>query len=155
MRLNELSPGVGSKSERKRVGRGIGSGTGKTGGRGHKGQKSRSGGFHKVGFEGGQMPFQRRLPKRGFTPLHPYAVAQVRLGDLAQIDAEVIDFAALVAARLVPSTAKRAKVFLCGKLEKKISVSGLGVTKGARLAIESLGGTVILPEIEAEAPASA
>jgi len=155
MRLNELSPGIGSRSERKRVGRGIGSGTGKTAGRGHKGQKSRSGGFHKVGFEGGQMPFQRRLPKRGFTPLQPYAAAQVRLGDLAQIDAEVIDFAALVAARLVPSTAKRAKVFLCGKLEKKVSVSGLGVTKGARLAIESLGGTVILPEAEAEAPASA
>ena len=99
MRLNELSPGIGSKSKRKRVGRGIGSGTGKTGGRGHKGQKSRSGGFHKVGFEGGQMPFQRRLPKRGFTPLQPNAIAQVRLGDLAQIDAEVVDFAALVAAK--------------------------------------------------------
>jgi large subunit ribosomal protein L15 len=150
MRLNELSPGIGSKSKRKRVGRGIGSGTGKTGGRGHKGQKSRSGGFHKVGFEGGQMPFQRRLPKRGFTPLQPNAVAQVRLGDLAQIDAEVIDFAALVAAKLVPSAAKSAKVFLCGKLEKKVSVSGLGVTKGARSAIEALGGSVTMPE----APAS-
>jgi large subunit ribosomal protein L15 len=153
MRLNELSPGIGSRSERKRVGRGIGSGTGKTGGRGHKGQKSRSGGFHKVGFEGGQMPFQRRLPKRGFTPLQPHAVAQVRLGDLAQVDADVIDFAALAAAGLVPSTARRAKVFLCGKLEKKVSVSGLGVTKGARAAIEALGGSVILPE--AEAPAAA
>ncbi|MBY0437982.1 MAG: 50S ribosomal protein L15 [Burkholderiales bacterium] len=153
MRLNELSPGIGSKSERKRVGRGIGSGTGKTGGRGHKGQKSRSGGFHKVGFEGGQMPFQRRLPKRGFTPLQPNAVAQVRLGDLAGLDVEVIDFAALVAAKLVPSAAKRAKVFLCGKLDKKISVSGLGVTKGAKSAIEALGGTVTLPEPEAAASA--
>jgi large subunit ribosomal protein L15 len=150
MRLNELSPGIGSKSKRKRVGRGIGSGTGKTGGRGHKGQKSRSGGFHKVGFEGGQMPFQRRLPKRGFTPLQPNAIAQVRLGDLAQIDAEVVDFAALVAAKLVPSAAKSAKVFLCGKLEKKVSVSGLGVTKGAKSAIEALGGSVTMPE----APAS-
>ncbi len=153
MRLNELSPGIGSKSERKRVGRGIGSGTGKTGGRGHKGQKSRSGGFHKVGFEGGQMPFQRRLPKRGFTPLQPNAVAQVRLGDLAGLDVEVIDFAALVAAKLVPSAAKRAKVFLCGNLDKKISVSGLGVTKGAKSAIEALGGTVTLPEPDAAASA--
>jgi large subunit ribosomal protein L15 len=146
MRLNELSPGVGARTERKRVGRGIGSGFGKTAGRGHKGQKSRSGGFHKVGFEGGQMPLQRRLPKRGFTPLEPNAVAQVRLGDLARVDVEVIDFAALVSARLVPSTAKRAKVFLAGKLEKKISISGLGVTKGAKSAIEALGGTVTQPE---------
>lgn len=153
MRLNELSPGVGSKTERKRVGRGIGSGFGKTAGRGHKGQKSRSGGFHKVGFEGGQMPLQRRLPKRGFTPLHPNAVAQVRLADLARVEADVIDFAALVAARLVPSSAKRAKVFLCGKLEKKVTVSGLGVTKGAKSAIEALGGTVTMPE--ADAPAAA
>lgn len=149
MRLNELSPGIGSKSKRKRVGRGIGSGTGKTGGRGHKGQKSRSGGFHKVGFEGGQMPFQRRLPKRGFTPLQPNAIAQVRLGDLALVDAEVIDFAALVAAKLVPSGAKTAKVFLCGTLEKKVSVSGLGVTKGAKNAIEALGGSVTMPEAPA------
>lgn len=149
MRLNELSPGIGSKSKRKRVGRGIGSGTGKTGGRGHKGQKSRSGGFHKVGFEGGQMPFQRRLPKRGFTPLQPDAIAQVRLGDLALVDAEVIDFAALVAAKLVPSGAKTAKVFLCGTLEKKVSVSGLGVTKGAKNAIEALGGSVTMPEAPA------
>jgi large subunit ribosomal protein L15 len=149
MRLNELSPGIGSKRKRKRVGRGIGSGTGKTGGRGHKGQKSRSGGFHKVGFEGGQMPFQRRLPKRGFTPLQPDAIAQVRLGDLARIDAEVIDFAALVAAKLVPSAAKSAKIFLCGKLEKKVRVSGLGVTKGAKSAIEALGGSVTMPEVPA------
>jgi large subunit ribosomal protein L15 len=153
MRLNELSPGIGSKTERKRVGRGIGSGFGKTAGRGHKGQKSRSGGFHKVGFEGGQMPLQRRLPKRGFTPLQPNAVAQVRLADLARVEADVIDFAALVAAKLVPSSAKRAKVFLCGKLEKKVAVSGLGVTKGAKIAIEALGGTVSMPE--ADEPASA
>ena len=153
MRLNELSPGIGSKTERKRVGRGIGSGFGKTAGRGHKGQKSRSGGFHKVGFEGGQMPLQRRLPKRGFTPLEPNAVAQVRLGDLARIEADVIDFAALVAAKLVPSSAKRAKVFLCGTFEKKVNLSGLGVTKGAKSAIEALGGTVALPEAKASASA--
>ena len=153
MPLHDIKPADGAKHAKRRVGRGIGSGTGKTGGRGHKGQKSRSGGFHKVGFEGGQMPFQRRLPKRGFTPLQPNAVAQVRLGDLAGLDVEVIDFAALVAAKLVPSAAKRAKVFLCGNLDKKISVSGLGVTKGAKSAIEALGGSVTMPE--AAAPASA
>jgi len=151
MRLNELSPGIGARSDRKRVGRGIGSGFGKTAGRGHKGQKSRSGGFHKVGFEGGQMPLQRRLPKRGFTPLEPNAVAQVRLGDLGRIEADVIDFAVLVAAKMVPSSARRAKVFLCGKLDRKITVSGLGVSKGARAAIEALGGSVMAA---AEAPAA-
>jgi len=153
MRLNELSPGVGARTERKRVARGIGSGFGKTAGRGHKGQKSRSGGFHKVGFEGGQMPLQRRLPKRGFTPLEPYATAQVRLGDLARVTAEVIDFAALRAARLVPANAKRAKVFLAGKLEKKVVLSGVGVTKGAKSAIEALGGSVTQPEAAVSASA--
>ena len=151
MRLNELSPGVGARSERKRVGRGIGSGFGKTSGRGHKGQKSRSGGFHKVGFEGGQMPFQRRLPKRGFTPLEPFATAQVRLGDLARVDAEVSDFAARRAARLVPANAKRAKVFLAGNLEKKVVLSGVAATKGAKNAIEALGGSVMEPEVAAAA----
>jgi len=147
MRLNDLSPGVGSKTERKRVGRGPGSNWGKTAGRGHKGQKSRSGGFHKVGFEGGQMPLQRRLPKRGFTPLDQNAVAQVRLGDLARVSGAVIDFAVLQGAGLVPASAKRAKVFLAGKLEIKVSVAGLGVTKGAKAAIEALGGTVTLSEV--------
>jgi large subunit ribosomal protein L15 len=151
MRLNDLSPGIGSKTERKRVARGIGSGFGKTAGRGHKGQKSRAGGFHKVGFEGGQMPLQRRLPKRGFTPIDQNAVAQVRLGDLARLHesvlAGVIDFAALALAGLVPATAKRAKVFLAGKLEIKVTLAGVGVTKGAKAAVEALGGSVTLPEI--------
>ena len=149
MRLNDLSPAPGSKTARKRVARGPGSGWGKTGGRGHKGQKSRSGGFHKVGFEGGQMPLQRRLPKRGFTPLQPEATAQVRCGDLGRVQAEVIDLAALKAAGLVPAGARRAKVFLCGTLEKKVALSGVGVTRGARSAIEALGGTI------ADAPAAA
>jgi large subunit ribosomal protein L15 len=149
MRLNDLSPAPGSKPARKRVARGPGSGWGKTGGRGHKGQKSRSGGFHKVGFEGGQMPLQRRLPKRGFTPLQPDATAQVRCGDLARVQAEVIDLAALKAAGLVPAAARRAKVFLSGKLEKKVALAGVGVTRGARSAIEALGGTI------ADAPAAA
>jgi large subunit ribosomal protein L15 len=146
MRLNDLSPAIGSKTPKKRVGRGPGSNWGKTAGRGHKGQKSRSGGFHKVGFEGGQMPLQRRLPKRGFTPLEPDATAQVRLGDLARVTAEVIDFAALTAARLVPASARRAKVFLAGKLEKKVALNGIGVTKGAKAAIEALGGSVTIVE---------
>ncbi|MFN7752062.1 MAG: 50S ribosomal protein L15 [Pseudomonadota bacterium] len=149
MRLNDLSPAPGSKTARKRVARGPGSGWGKTGGRGHKGQKSRSGGFHKVGFEGGQMPLQRRLPKRGFTPLQPEATAQVRCGDLGRVQAEVIDLAALKAAGLVPAGARRAKVFLCGTLEKKVALAGVGVTRGARSAIEALGGTI------ADAPAAA
>ena len=149
MRLNDLSPAPGSKAARKRVARGPGSGWGKTGGRGHKGQKSRSGGFHKVGFEGGQMPLQRRLPKRGFTPLQPDATAQVRCGDLGRVQAEVIDLAALKAAGLVPAGALRAKVFLSGTLEKKVALVGVGVTRGARSAIEALGGTI------AEAPAAA
>jgi len=142
MRLNDLSPAPGSKTTRKRVARGPGSGWGKTGGRGHKGQKSRSGGFHKVGFEGGQMPLQRRLPKRGFTPLAPEATAQVRSGDLARVAVDVIDLAALKAAGLVPAGARRAKVFLCGTLEKKVALVGVAVTRGARGAIEALGGSI-------------
>lgn len=142
MRLNELKPAEGAKAARKRVGRGIGSGLGKTAGRGHKGQKARSGGFHKVGFEGGQMPLQRRLPKFGFRSRLSRETAQVRLHELAKADADVVDLAALKAAGLVPASAKRARVFRSGKLERKVTVRGLGVTRGAREAIEAAGGTV-------------
>jgi len=142
MRLNELQPAEGTKQDRKRVGRGIGSGLGKTGGRGHKGQKSRSGGFHKVGFEGGQMPLQRRLPKYGFRSRMSRETAQVRLHELAKARAEVVDLAALKAAGLVPASAKRARVFASGELNTAVTVRGLGVTKGARAAIEAAGGKV-------------
>ena len=142
MRLNELKPAAGSKPEGKRAGRGIGSGLGKTGGRGHKGQKSRSGGFHKVGFEGGQMPLQRRLPKVGFTTRKGRVTAEVRLDELAKVEADVIDMAALHAANILPRSMRRAKVILSGKLEKKVTLRGLGVTKGARAAIEAAGGKI-------------
>jgi large subunit ribosomal protein L15 len=142
MRLNTLKPAAGSRPSGKRVGRGIGSGLGKTGGRGHKGQKSRSGGFHKVGFEGGQMPLQRRLPKVGFTSRKGRVTAEVRLDELAKVEADVIDMAALYAANILPRTMKRAKVILSGELGKAVSVKGLGVTKGARAAIEAAGGKV-------------
>ncbi|GAB4359894.1 MAG: 50S ribosomal protein L15 [Gammaproteobacteria bacterium] len=142
MRLNTLKPGEGSKRDRKRVGRGIGSGLGKTGGRGHKGQKSRSGGFHKVGFEGGQMPLQRRLPKVGFNSRVARFVAEVRLNELAKVDADVVDLLALKNAGIVGHHIKRAKVMLSGKLDKAITVKRLGVTKGARAAIEAAGGKI-------------
>ena len=142
MRLNTLKPAAGSKQPRKRVGRGIGSGLGKTCGRGHKGQKSRSGGFHKIGFEGGQMPLQRRLPKVGFASRKARFVAEVRLSELALVEAEVIDLAALQAADILPNSIKRAKVIVSGKLEKAVTVSGLGATKGARAAIEAAGGKI-------------
>jgi large subunit ribosomal protein L15 len=142
MRLNTIKPAAGSKKPRRRVGRGIGSGLGKTGGRGHKGQKSRSGGFHKVGFEGGQMPLQRRLPKRGFVSAMREDTAEVRLSDLAKVPVAEIDFLALRAAGLVPSRAKAAKVIKTGKLEKAVKLTGVGVTKGARAAIEAAGGSV-------------
>ncbi len=142
MRLNSLKPATGSKSESKRVGRGIGSGLGKTGGRGHKGQKSRSGGFHKVGFEGGQMPLQRRLPKVGFTSRKARYNAEVRLHELAKVEADVIDLAALQAADILGDHIKKAKVILSGKLEKAVTIRGLGVTKGARAAIEAAGGKI-------------
>ena len=142
MRLNDVKPAAGSKKNRRRVGRGIGSGLGKTAGRGHKGQKSRSGGFHKVGFEGGQMPLQRRLPKRGFTSLTRDAVAEVRLSDLEKVGAERIDLAGLKEAGVVPRAAKHAKVILSGKLTRKVEVAGLGVTKGAKAAVEAAGGSV-------------
>jgi len=142
MRLNTIKPAAGSKKPRRRVGRGIGSGLGKTAGRGHKGQKSRSGGFHKVGFEGGQMPLQRRLPKRGFTSATRDDTAEVRLSDLAKLPVAEIDFLALRAAGLVPSKAKTAKVIKTGKLEKAVKLTGIAATKGAKAAIEAAGGSV-------------
>jgi large subunit ribosomal protein L15 len=142
MRLNTLKPATGSTQPRKRVGRGIGSGLGKTCGRGHKGQKSRSGGFHKIGFEGGQMPLQRRLPKVGFASRKARYVAEVRLSELALVEAEVIDLAALQAADILPNSIKRAKVIASGKLEKAVTIRGLGATKGARSAIEAAGGKI-------------
>ena len=142
MRLNTIKPSAGAKKDAKRVGRGIGSGLGKTCGRGHKGQKSRAGGFQKLGFEGGQMPLQRRLPKVGFVSRKGKYTAEVRLNELAKVDAEVIDLAALQAADILPLCIKRAKVILSGTIEKAVSVKGLGVTKGARAAIEAAGGKV-------------
>jgi large subunit ribosomal protein L15 len=142
MRLNTIKPATGSTRERRRVGRGIGSGLGKTAGRGHKGQKSRSGGFHKVGFEGGQMPLQRRLPKRGFVSRSRDDIAEVRLSDLAKLPVADIDFLALRAAGLVPSKAKAAKVIKTGKLEKAVKLTGIAATKGAKAAIEAAGGSV-------------
>jgi large subunit ribosomal protein L15 len=142
MRLNTIQPAEGSKKTRRRVGRGIGSGLGKTAGRGHKGQKSRSGGYHKVGFEGGQMPLQRRLPKRGFVSRSRGDTVQVRLGDLARLPVAEVDLLALKAAGVVPSLAKAAKVIKSGKLDKAVKLTGIGVTKGAKAAIEAAGGSV-------------
>ena len=142
MRLNTLSPAAGSKTDAKRVGRGIGSGNGKTAGRGHKGQKARSGGGIRPGFEGGQMPLQKRLPKYGFTSRISRTTAQVRLGELNTVSAEVIDLDALKAADLVKQDVTRARVFLSGELTKAVTVKGLAVTKGAREAIEQAGGKI-------------
>ncbi len=142
MYLNTLKPAAGAKSNAKRVGRGIGSGLGKTAGRGHKGQKSRAGGFHKVGFEGGQMPLQRRLPKVGFNSRMARMTAEIRLHELNKLDVDVIDIAALQAANLISKNIKRAKVMAAGKLEKKVTLKGIKVTKGAREAIEAAGGKI-------------
>ena len=142
MRLNAMKPAAGSHKAKRRVGRGIGSGLGKTAGRGHKGQKSRSGGFHKVGFEGGQMPLQRRLPKRGFVSRSRDDVAQVRLSDLARLPVAEIDLLALKAAGLVPSIAKSAKVIRTGTLDKAVKLTGIAATKGAKAVIEAAGGSV-------------
>ena len=141
MRMNELLPNPGSRPAAKRLGRGIGSGLGKTGGRGHKGQKSRSGGYHKVGFEGGQMPLQRRLPKVGFRSRAKHATAEIRLHELALVDGE-ITVESLKGAGLIPGNAERVKIFLSGKLEKSCVLRGVGVTAGARAAIEAAGGRV-------------
>jgi len=148
MQLNTIKPAAGSNKTRRRVGRGIGSGLGKTAGRGHKGQKSRAGGFHKVGFEGGQMPIQRRLPKRGFVSLSKGLTAEVRLSDLQRLDADVVDLAALQTAGVVSRLAKSAKVILSGALQRAVTLNGLCVTKGATAAIEAAGGTVNLPVAE-------
>jgi large subunit ribosomal protein L15 len=142
MQLNTLKPNSGSKQNAKRVGRGIGSGLGKTGGRGHKGQKSRSGGFHKVGFEGGQMPLQRRLPKVGFHAHRSRYSAELRLHELAKVEADPVDLLALKAAGLVPQQARQVKIFASGSLDKAVTVRGLSVSKGARAAIEAAGGKI-------------
>jgi large subunit ribosomal protein L15 len=142
MRLNTLSPAPGSKKDAKRVGRGIGSGTGKTAGRGHKGQKARSGGGIRPGFEGGQMPLQKRLPKYGFSSRMARTTAQVRLGELNAVAGDVVDLEALKSADLVKEDVLRARVFLSGELKKAVTVKGLAVTKGAREAIEAAGGKI-------------
>ena len=152
MRLNDIKPAAGAKSSRRRVGRGIGSGLGKTAGRGHKGQKARSGGFHKVGFEGGQMPLHRRLPKRGFTSLTRDATAEVRLSELERMKASDIDLRVLKAEGVVPRHAQAAKVILSGKLVRKVTLKGVGATKGARVAIESAGGKI--EDAQPSAPAA-
>jgi large subunit ribosomal protein L15 len=142
MRLNTLSPAVGSKTTKKRLGRGIGSGLGKTSGKGHKGQYARKGGYHKVGFEGGQMPLQRRLPKVGFRSHVKPSRAEVRLDALARVEAEIIDIAALKAAGLVPLQTEKVKVILAGELKKKVTLKGVHTTKGALAAIQAAGGKV-------------
>jgi large subunit ribosomal protein L15 len=142
MRLNTLKPAEGSKSTAKRVGRGIGSGLGKTAGRGHKGQKSRAGGFHKVGFEGGQMPLQRRLPKVGFNSVKAKVTAEVTLSELAKVEAEVVDMNALYAADILPRTKTRAKIIMSGEITKAVTVQGIKATKSAKAAIEAAGGKV-------------
>ncbi len=142
MRLNTMKPAPGAKHPRLRVGRGASAGQGKTCGRGVKGQRARKGGYHKVGFEGGQMPIQRRMPKVGFRSAIAITRAEVRLGELAKVTAEVIDLEALKKADIVPVTAERAKVVLSGKLEKAVTLKGIAVTQGARAAIEAAGGKI-------------
>lgn len=142
MRLNTLKPEIGSKQKPRRLGRGMGSGLGKTSGKGHKGQKARAGGYHKVGFEGGQMPLQRRLPKFGFTSRTARFMAEIRLDDLNKITADVINLQALYDANLISMPIKDAKIILAGKLSRPITVQGLLVTKGAKAAIEACGGKI-------------
>lgn len=142
MRLNEIKPAVGAKHAKRRVARGIGSGLGKTAGRGHKGQKSRSGGFHKVGFEGGQMPLQRRLPKRGFISLSKQYAAQIRLSELNKLTEANVDLLTLKASGLISDKALSAKVFLSGEITRVVNLQGVKATKGAKAAIEAAGGSV-------------
>ena len=142
MRLNSIKPAAGAKHARRRVGRGIGSGLGKTAGRGHKGQKSRAGGFHKVGFEGGQMPMQRRLPKRGFISRDRKNIAEIRLSALERMAGDDIDILVLKQAGIIPNSALTAKVILSGKIERAVKLRGIAVTKGAKTAIEAAGGSV-------------
>ena len=148
MQLNDLAPAPGATHAKRRAGRGIGSGLGKTAGRGHKGQKSRSGGFHKVGFEGGQMPLQRRLPKRGFVSLSRGDTAEVLLSSLDKLQADIIDLAVLKQAGLVPRSAHAAKVILSGKISRALNVNGVRVSKGARAAIAAAGGSVADIEVK-------
>jgi large subunit ribosomal protein L15 len=156
MKLNTLAPAEGAKHAKRRVGRGIGSGLGKTAGRGHKGQKSRAGGFHKVGFEGGQMPLQRRLPKRGFKSLTSAFNAEVRLSDLERLPGDEVDLLSLKASGVVPALARSAKVILSGVITRKLTLRGIGATKGARAAIQAVGGTILeVPVAEAESAAVA
>ncbi len=145
MELNNIKPASGAKHSKKRVGRGIGSGTGKTAGRGHKGQKARAGGFHKVGFEGGQMPLHRRLPKRGFQSLTAGDTVEVRLDTLQKMTAEDINLDVLKKAGVVSRLAKQAKVILAGEIKRKISLKGLLASKGAQAAIEKAGGNIEQP----------
>ena len=142
MQLNQLKPAPGSKAARKRVGRGTGSGTGKTCGRGHNGQKSRTGGRIRAGFEGGQQPIQMRLPKFGFTSIKASATAEVTLSELAGVEAKVINLAALIQENVVKRSIKRVKVILSGKIDKAVTLQGIKVTQGARAAIEAAGGKV-------------
>jgi large subunit ribosomal protein L15 len=142
MKLNTIKPAEGAKHAKRRVGRGIGSGLGKTAGRGHKGQKSRSGGFHKVGFEGGQMPLQRRLPKRGFKSLNAGLTAEIRLSDLEKLPVDAVDVLALKQAGLMSDLQRGAKVILSGELVRKVTLTGIAATKGAKAAIEKAGGSV-------------
>jgi large subunit ribosomal protein L15 len=156
MELNDIKPAAGSKKNRRRVARGPGSGLGKTAGRGHKGQKSRAGGYHKVGFEGGQMPLQRRLPKRGFLAVTIEKATEVRLGDLVRVEGDTINLASLKKAGLVGDKVSRAKIILSGELKKKVKVEGVPATKGAKAAIESAGGSVadiVVPEKQRKLPA--
>jgi large subunit ribosomal protein L15 len=143
MRLNTIKAAAGARTSAKRVGRGIGSGLGKTCGRGHKGQKSRSGGFHKIGFEGGQMPLQRRLPKVGFTSRKSRVTEQVRLGELARVEGDTVDLAALKLAGVIKQNTLHAKVMLSGEINRAVNVRGIGVSKGARAAIEAAGGKIV------------
>jgi len=142
MKLNTMSPAPGSRRPRLRVGRGASAGQGKTCGRGTKGQRARKGGYHKVGFEGGQMPLQRRMPKTGFRSAIKSSRAEVTLGALARVDTAPIDVAALIAANIVPASTEKAKVILSGKIEKAVTLKGIAVTKGARAAIEAAGGKI-------------
>ncbi|MFN3738717.1 50S ribosomal protein L15 [Hydrogenophaga sp.] len=142
MELNTIKPGEGAKHAKRRVGRGIGSGLGKTAGRGHKGQKSRSGGYHKVGFEGGQMPLQRRLPKRGFKSASLQFNAEVTLSDLNALDAKEVDLLVLKQAGLVPNLAKRVKIIKTGEITRAVSLKDIGATAGAKAAIEAAGGSL-------------
>ena len=146
MRLNTIKPGEGAKKAARRVGRGIGSGLVKTCGRGHKGQKSRAGGFHKVGFEGGQMPLQRRLPKRGFVSLTAGRNVEVRTSEIEKLPVDDIDLLVLMQAGVVPADALSAKVILSGAISRKVTLRGVGATKGAKAAIEAAGGTVVVSE---------